>query len=139
MYTCSEPMVIWGGFSGTPLRYIPNFTMVLLAQFLPTLSGIVRLHCNCMEFGFNKGSKVESHRVNAGNDLGGELGHDDDDDAGQQPGLQEQGLRVELASWDFPPGQSRELGRGIRQGFSRGLSSAWPRRRRGKQRRPDKL
>ena len=51
-----------------------------------------------MEFGF-KGSKVESHRVDAGNDLGGQLGHNDDNDAGQQAGLQEQGLRrVELTS-----------------------------------------
>ena len=40
-----------------------------------------------------------SHRVNAGNDLGGQLGHNDHNDARQQPGLQQQGLRVELASW----------------------------------------
>ena len=42
---------------------------------------------------------MRSHRVNAGNDLGGQLGHDDHDDAGQQSSFQQKGLRVKLASW----------------------------------------
>ena len=130
-------MVIWGGFSGTPWRYIPKCMYTMGPVFAHPI-----WNCSTAFTGW----KVESHRVNAGNDLGGQLGHNDDNDAGQQPGLQQQGLRVELASWefqvpswDFPPAQSRELGRGIHQGFSHGLSSAWPRRRRGKQQKPDKL
>ena len=79
---------------------------------------------------------MRSHRVNAGNDLGGQLGHDDHDDAGQQSGLQQKGLRVKLASWGVKPGRIRELGKGIRRRLFRGLLSTWQRRRPGTQQRP---
>ena len=112
--SCGEPMVIWGMFSGRPWRHIPKFTMSPVFAY-PIWNCSTALH-NCMEFGF-KGSKVESHRVNAGNDLGGQLGHNDDNDAGQQPGLQQQGLRVGLASWGFRTWTTSGTGKRNPSGF----------------------
>ena len=61
---------------------------------------------------------MESHRVDAGNDLGGQLGHNDDNDAGQQAGLQEQGLRrVELTSWESPTWTTSGTGKRNPSGF----------------------
>ena len=47
---------------------------------------------------------VFSHRVDTGNNLWRELSHDHDNDAGQQAGLQQQGLGIEL--WQLSSGFS---------------------------------
>ena len=81
-----------------------------------------------------------SHWVNAGNNLGCQLRHNDHNNAGQQSSLQEQGLRIRLCHHGIlrvlTPEQLLELGRESRLVISRGLSSALPQRTPGKQQRP---